>query len=147
MATDADVDRSPTDQRAHRLHELAAAGGPSALPYRFVTDHTAAQVRAAHGGLGPDVDTGERVRVAGRLDLIRYQGGLSFGELRDRTGTVQLFVDTAGGSQQQCDAHEPASLLAGTRFPGMGGRFQVGTDDAEPLAAAQCIVGASRGRA
>ncbi|MDN5933746.1 MAG: lysine--tRNA ligase, partial [Pseudonocardia sp.] len=99
MATDSEVDRSPTDrpddQRAHRLRKLDAAGGPPGLPYRFVTDHTAAQIRAAHGDLGPDVDTGERVRVAGRLDLIRRQGGLSFGELRDRTGAVQLFVDTA----------------------------------------------------
>ncbi|MHA6782541.1 lysine--tRNA ligase [Pseudonocardia saturnea] len=99
MATDADIDRSPTDrptdQRSHRLRKLDAAGGPAALPYRFATDHTAAQIRAAHGDLGPDLDTGERVRVAGRLDLIRRQGGLSFGELRDRTGTVQLFVDTA----------------------------------------------------
>jgi lysyl-tRNA synthetase len=99
VATDADVEgaptHQPTDQRTHRLRKLTAAGGPGALPYRFVTDHTAAQIRAANGGLGPDVDTGERVRVAGRLDLIRRHGGLSFGELRDRTGTVQLFVDTA----------------------------------------------------
>ncbi len=37
--------------------------------------------------------TTERVRVAGRLELIRRQGGLSFGRLRDRTGALQLFVD------------------------------------------------------
>jgi S-formylglutathione hydrolase FrmB len=52
----------------------------------------------------------------------------------DTASTVaQLF----GGSQAQFAAHEPASLLAGRRFPGLGGWFQVGTGDAEPLAAAQ----------
>ncbi|MHA6782539.1 alpha/beta hydrolase [Pseudonocardia saturnea] len=55
----------------------------------------------------------------------------------DTADTVaQLF----GGSQQQFAAHEPATLLGNTRFPGMGGWFQVGTDDAEPLAAAQQLV-------
>jgi S-formylglutathione hydrolase FrmB len=68
-------------------------------------------------------------------------GGLSgprVGETNaDTADTVaQLF----GGTQQQFDAHEPATLLGNTRFPGMGGWFQVGTDDAEPLAAAQQLV-------
>ena len=65
------------------------------MPYRYPTDQTAAQVRATHADLAPDVRTTDRVRVAGRLDLIRRQGGLTFGVLRDRTGAVQLFVDTA----------------------------------------------------
>lgn len=41
------------------------------------------------------IRTDERVRIAGRPDLIRRRGGLTFAVLRDRTGTVQLFVDTA----------------------------------------------------
>lgn len=55
----------------------------------------------------------------------------------DTADTVtQLF----GGSQQQFAAHEPAALLAAQRFPQLGGWFQVGTADAEPLAAAQQLV-------
>jgi S-formylglutathione hydrolase FrmB len=44
---------------------------------------------------------------------------------------AQLF----GGSQQAFAAHEPSDLLKAQRFPGLGGWFQVGTGDAEPLAA------------
>jgi lysyl-tRNA synthetase, class II len=83
------------DQREHRLHKLAVARGQGQLPYRFPTDSTAAEIREAHGGLAPDIRTTQRVRLAGRVDLLRRQGGLSFAVLRDRTGTVQLFVDTA----------------------------------------------------
>jgi S-formylglutathione hydrolase FrmB len=50
----------------------------------------------------------------------------------DTAGTVdQLF----GGSQSAFAAHEPADLLARTRFPETGGWFQVGSADSEPLAA------------
>ena len=40
----------------------------------------------------PGAETDVSVRVAGRLLLIRRQGKLSFGRLRDGTGEVQLFV-------------------------------------------------------
>lgn len=46
---------------------------------------------------------------------------------------TQLF----GGSQQQFPAHEPVALLAGRRFPTIGGWFEVGDADPDPLAAAQ----------
>ena len=75
VATDPDVDRR--------------------LPYRYPTDHTVEQIRATHSGLGPDQVTDDRVRIAGRLALLRRQGGLTFAVLRDRTGEIQLFVDTA----------------------------------------------------
>lgn len=59
----------------------------------------------------------------------------------DTTDTVtQLF----GGSQQQFEAHDPASLLAQRRFPNLGGWFQVGADDAQPLAAAQLLAPLAR---
>jgi S-formylglutathione hydrolase FrmB len=52
----------------------------------------------------------------------------------DTADTVaQLF----GGSEQEFAAHEPADLLGSTRFPATGGWFEVGSDDAEPLAAVQ----------
>lgn len=56
------------------------------------------------------------------------------------TGTAETVAQLFGGSQQQFDAHEPATLLRGARFAGTAGWFQVGTDDAEPLAAAQQLV-------
>jgi S-formylglutathione hydrolase FrmB len=53
---------------------------------------------------------------------------------------TQLF----GGSQQAFAAHEPSALLQAQRFPGLGGWFQVGTGDAEPLAAIQQLAPLSR---
>jgi lysyl-tRNA synthetase len=94
MARDADIGAAPPDQRERRRQTVAAARTAGRVPYRYQVDHTAAQVRAGHGGLGPDVRTTDRVRLAGRLELIRRQGGLTFAALRDRTGTIQLFLDT-----------------------------------------------------
>ena len=105
MATDPQVDQSNEPVRAN----AAPAGPPSSTvpptrhrstanghyPYRYPTDHSVAQIRAAHGDLPPDQVTSDRVRIAGRLTLIRRQGGLTFAVLRDRTGDLQLFVDTA----------------------------------------------------
>ncbi|MGH3776105.1 MAG: lysine--tRNA ligase [Pseudonocardiaceae bacterium] len=63
-------------------------------PYRYRTDRCVEQIRATHSGLEPDQLTTDRVRIAGRLTLVRRQGGLTFAVLRDRTGDLQLFVDT-----------------------------------------------------
>ncbi|HYH32714.1 MAG TPA: lysine--tRNA ligase [Pseudonocardia sp.] len=96
MTSGPDVHGHRSEQREHRLQKLAAATRDGhRLPYRYPTDSSAERIRETHGALGPDVHTSERVRIAGRLDLVRRHGGLSFGVLRDRTGTVQLFVDTA----------------------------------------------------
>jgi len=49
----------------------------------------------------------------------------------------QTTLDTLfGGSQERFDEHDPAYLLAHGRFEGLAGWFEVGSDDAEPLAAA-----------
>ncbi|WP_433554975.1 lysine--tRNA ligase [Pseudonocardia xinjiangensis] len=94
MTSGTDAAGQPADQREHRLQKLAATRAGHGVPYRYPTDTTAAGIRAAHQGLAPDTFTTDHVRIAGRVDLVRRQGGLSFAVLRDRTGTVQLFVDT-----------------------------------------------------
>ncbi len=97
VAPDADIfadTSAPADsQRDQRLRKADEARG-SGYPYRYPTDATAAGIRAAHAGLAPDQVTEHEVRIAGRLELIRRQGGLTFATLRDRTGAIQLFVDT-----------------------------------------------------
>jgi lysyl-tRNA synthetase class 2 len=95
MTSGTDAAQHGADQREHRLRQLEAARSGHGLPYRYPTDHAAAEIRAVHHGLGPDMRTADHVRIAGRIDLVRHQGGLSFAVLRDRTGTIQLFVDTA----------------------------------------------------
>jgi lysyl-tRNA synthetase class 2 len=49
-------------------------------------------VREEWGALEAGAETGSTVALAGRLMLKREQGRLTFGQLRDRTGEIQLFV-------------------------------------------------------
>ena len=92
MTADAPADRAA----ARRDHRRARLGGRALpRPYRYPTDHALAQVRAAHPDLPRDTRTDDRVRVAGRVVLIRRHGALTFATLRDRTGTIQLFLDAA----------------------------------------------------
>jgi S-formylglutathione hydrolase FrmB len=58
--------------------------------------------------------------------------------------TADTVSELFGGSQQQFEAHEPASLLAARRYPELAGWFQVGADDAEPLAAVQQLAPLTR---
>jgi lysyl-tRNA synthetase, class II len=63
-----------------------------AIPYRFERKASAAEVGASHPDLEPGGETGERTSVAGRLMLRREMGKLAFGELRDSSGSIQLFA-------------------------------------------------------
>jgi len=62
------------------------------VPYRFDRSHTAEEIRAAHRDLEPGDESGVTVSVAGRVMLLRPQGKLAFGQLRDSSGSVQLFA-------------------------------------------------------
>ncbi|MCW2956527.1 MAG: lysyl-tRNA synthetase, partial [Thermoleophilia bacterium] len=79
------------DDRRAKLDELAAAGGEP-WPYRAEPTARAADVRAAHGELEAGAETDAPYTLAGRLMLRRGQGKLIFGELADRSGTIQLFI-------------------------------------------------------
>jgi lysyl-tRNA synthetase class 2 len=80
--------------RSQRLVKVREhhAGGSDPYPHRYDTDQTIGDLRAAFGALGAGEETDTHVRVAGRLMLKREQGRLTFAQLRDRTGEVQLFV-------------------------------------------------------
>jgi lysyl-tRNA synthetase class 2 len=62
------------------------------IPYRFDRTHDAAQVIERWSGLADGEESGETVGVAGRIMLSRPQGKLAFAELRDASGSVQLFA-------------------------------------------------------
>ena len=65
------------------------------LPYRYDRTHSAADVRGRWGEIEDGAETGTTVSVAGRVMLLRNQGRLAFGELRDSTGHIQLFALSA----------------------------------------------------
>ena len=66
--------------------------GPRTVPYRFERTHGAAAVVDAWSSLVPGEESGVTVGVAGRVMLSRPQGKISFAELRDASGSVQLFA-------------------------------------------------------
>ncbi len=80
--------------RAQRLAKLAKLRdeGVDPYPYRFDRDRTIGELRESFAHLEAGEETDTVVRVAGRLMLKREQGKLTFGQLRDRSGEVQLFV-------------------------------------------------------
>ena len=104
MTDDANPDRSPDDEapqpsaadiRTLRLQKLARLreAGIEVYPSRFDRDRTLAELRAEfEPQLEPGDETEVEVRVAGRILLKREQGRLTFAQLRDRDGAVQLFV-------------------------------------------------------
>ncbi len=70
----------------------------SEVPYRYEVTHAAAEVSARWGGLGAGEESGDVVSVAGRVMLLRTQGKVAFGELRDSSGSIQLFAQ-AGATE------------------------------------------------
>jgi lysyl-tRNA synthetase class 2 len=91
------------DRRMAKLDALRGAG-VEPYPYRFDRSITLAELRERWGSLAPGEETDERVRVAGRVALIRRQGRLTFATMRDRDATVQLFVSKAVAGQDVLDA-------------------------------------------
>ena len=87
----------PGGERERRLQKLDAlrAAGTDPYPVRFDRTHTAEQLHQRWDGIAAGAETGDPVRVAGRILLLRRQGKLTFATLRDSTGTVQLFVSRA----------------------------------------------------
>jgi lysyl-tRNA synthetase, class II len=72
---------------------MSPADGPRGEPpYRFEQTASTADVVARWNGLQPGEESGEEVSVAGRVMLSRPQGKLAFAELRDLSGSVQLFA-------------------------------------------------------
>jgi len=81
--------------RREKLLRLRAQG-VSPYPYSYVRTHTAAEVRAAFGSLGPHQRTGTRVSLAGRLVALRRMGKAAFGNVLDRSGRIQIYASADG---------------------------------------------------
>ena len=79
-----------------------------APPYRFSPTTSVGALRSSHEGLAPETETGVAVSVAGRLMLRREQGKLAFGQLRDSTGSIQLFA--GAGWTEDFDGFKKLSL-------------------------------------
>jgi lysyl-tRNA synthetase class 2 len=87
---DADVPEQMNIRRA-KLDRLRAAG-IDPYPVGYPRTDAIAQVRERHAGLAPDVATGERVGVTGRVVLYRNGGKLCFATIRDGSGDLQVMI-------------------------------------------------------
>ena len=74
--------------RLAKLDELKALG-IDPYPYAFARTDEAAELERRHAGLTAGTETGERVRVAGRVRAIRNSG--MFIDLYDASGKIQIF--------------------------------------------------------
>jgi lysyl-tRNA synthetase class 2 len=61
-------------------------------PYQFAHDAYAASLQENFAFLDDGEESGENVRVAGRVMLLRRQGKLAFATMRDSSGEIQLFA-------------------------------------------------------
>ena len=86
------------DQRAQRLHKLEALRAAGADPFaieRFDRTHTTAAVvdpAAPHWLLADEERNRLEMRVAGRISAHRTKGKVTFDDLKDEHGRVQLYV-------------------------------------------------------
>ncbi len=75
--------------RRQKLERIRDAG-VDPFPHEFSGREDVAEVRAAHEGLAPGMETESRHRVAGRLVGRRGHGKACFLDLRDGSGQIQL---------------------------------------------------------
>ena len=80
---------------ARRLEKVARLreAGVDPYPLGYTRDASASDLHESFGGLGPDVRTGRKAAVAGRLMHLRRMGRLQFGVLQDYSGRIQLLAD------------------------------------------------------
>ncbi len=128
------------ERRFAKVEKLRAAGHDP-YPVRFDRDRTIGELRAEFGALGPGEETDVPVRVAGRLLLIRRQGKLSFGTLRDGTGSMQLFVSQQVVGPERHDEFDELDLgdwvgVEGTVMTTRKGELSVRVSDFTMLAKA-----------
>lgn len=83
--------------RTERLRKAAdwQAAGINPYAYRYAVSHTMATLQATYADLAAGDSVALAVQVAGRIMLRRVFGKLAFFTLRDRSGTIQLYLDKA----------------------------------------------------
>lgn len=100
------LETDPILVRKKKLEKLIESGEE---PYkkRFERTHIISSVREKFGEISPGTETGEVVRIAGRLMNFRHHGKATFADLQDGSGRIQLFasVNVLGESfyEKFCD--------------------------------------------
>jgi lysyl-tRNA synthetase, class II len=94
-------DRSAVERaRRDKLAKLRAAG-IDAYPVGFRPSHTLGEVHRGWGRLGAGEETGDLVRVAGRIVLKREMGRLAFWTLRHDAEELQIMLTVGALGEEQ----------------------------------------------
>ncbi len=108
-------------QRRDKLAELRARG--QAYPNRFRRDRLAADLQRDHGDASrEDLDARTvEVRLAGRMMFKRVMGKASFAQLKDSSGSIQIFVQREALGEDAYEAFKHSDIgdifgVSGTLF-------------------------------
>ena len=77
--------------RRAKLESIESLGG-TGYAYRFDRTATLGELTSEYSQLAPDSQTGKEVAVAGRVMTLRVHGKAAFADLKDVSGTIQLFA-------------------------------------------------------
>src|SRR3954451_9007588 len=111
------------EDRRQKLERIREAG-IEPFPHEFSGREDIAEVRAAHEGLAPGVETDSRHRVAGRIVGRRGHGKACFLDLRDGSGQVQLHAreDLLGEEAYELLVHLDIGDIVGVEGTAMATR-------------------------
>ena len=99
--------RRPTSAPCASASSTASrAEGVDPYPRKFQRDHTIGEVRDQFPSLEAGEETEVVVRVAGRIMLMRGHGKLVFATIRDRSGSIQLFLSQSETGKDQLKEFE-----------------------------------------
>jgi lysyl-tRNA synthetase class 2 len=134
--TEQDRGHLEEDRRA-KLERLRSAG-VDPFPHSYPGVGPIEAVQAAHGELGPEQETTDAYRVAGRLSARRGHGKAAFLDLVDRTGRIQLHAraDVLGDSFDLLTSLDLGDLIGvdGTAFTTKRGELSLRVDNWSLLA-------------
>lgn len=95
--TDPVADDLPEQMRVRRdKYDRLLASGANPYPVGVPRSHSLAEVRQRFPDLPPDVGTGERVGVTGRVIFVRNTGKLCFTVIREAGVELQVMLSVAG---------------------------------------------------
>lgn len=90
------------DERLRKLDEIRKLG-VNPYPYRYEPTATSAQIREKYASLQPEAMTNDRMRVAGRIVALRRIGKVTFMQIDDGYGRLQVYFkfDTFADSKSK----------------------------------------------
>ena len=79
------------EDRISKLNELREKG-INPYPYNFLFTKKSSEIKVENAGLENEAHSGNKEKVAGRIMLLRRMGKVTFMNIRDNEGTIQLYL-------------------------------------------------------